>query len=90
MHLFSPSIRGGLKPPEANASRADDITPVFSQRAISDSFILFFLKNILFMYLTERDTARDGTQAGGVGKREAGLPQSREPNAGPDPRTLGS
>jgi len=46
----------------------------------------FFLK-ILFIYLTERDTAREGTQAGGVGEGEAGFPLSREPNAGLDPRT---
>jgi len=40
--------------------------------------------------LTERDTAREGTQAGGVGEGEAGFPPSREPDAGLDPRTLGS
>jgi len=33
---------------------------------------------------------REGTQAGGVGVGEAGFPQSREPNAGLDPRTPGS
>jgi len=47
----------------------------------------FFLK-ILFIYLTERDTARERTQAGGEG--EAGFPRSREPDAGLDPRALGS
>jgi len=36
--------------------------------------------------LTERDTAREGTQAGGEG--EAGFPGSREPDAGLDGRTL--
>jgi len=40
--------------------------------------------------LTERDTEREGTQARGVGEREAGFPWSREPDAGFDPRTLGS
>jgi len=30
--------------------------------------------------LTERDTAREGTQAGGVGEGEAGFPLSREPD----------
>jgi len=40
--------------------------------------------------LTGRDTAREGTQAEGVGEGEAGFPQSREPNVGLDPRTLGS
>jgi len=40
--------------------------------------------------LTERYTAREGTQAGGVGEGEAGFPLSREPDVGLDPRTLGS
>jgi len=40
--------------------------------------------------LTERDIVREGTQAGGVGEGEAGFPLSREPDAGLDPRTLGS
>jgi len=39
--------------------------------------------------LTERDTAREGTQAGGMGEGEAGFLRSREPDAGLDPRTLG-
>ena len=52
------------------------------------SFFVFF--KILFIYLTERETARAGTQAGGVGEGEAGFPPSREPDAGLDPRTLGS
>jgi len=46
---------------------------------------VFFL-----IYLTERDTQREGTQAGGVGEGEAGFLQSREPDAGLDPRTPGS
>jgi len=37
--------------------------------------------------LTERDTARAGTQAGGVGEGEAGFPRSGEPDVGLDPRT---
>jgi len=40
--------------------------------------------------LTERDTEREGTQAGGEGEGEAGLPPSREPDAELDPRTPGS
>jgi len=40
--------------------------------------------------LTERDTAREGTQAEGVEEGEAGSPPSREPDVGLDPRTLGS
>jgi len=51
--------------------------------------IFFFLK-ILFIYLTERDTAREGTQARGVGEGEAGFLQRREPDAGLDPRILRS
>jgi len=53
-----------------------------------------FLLKILFIYLTERDTAREGTQAGGVGEGEANSSLSREPDVvldvGLDPRTLGS
>jgi len=40
--------------------------------------------------LTEGDTAREGTQAGGVGEGEAGLLLSGEPDVGLDPGTLGS
>ncbi|XP_064451870.1 uncharacterized protein LOC129046581 isoform X2 [Mirounga angustirostris] len=36
------------------------------------------------------ETARAGIQAGGVGEGEAGLPLSREPNVGLNPRTPGS
>ncbi|XP_073758103.1 BCLAF1 and THRAP3 family member 3 isoform X5 [Callorhinus ursinus] len=38
----------------------------------------------------KRERERAGTQAGGVGEGEAGFPWSREPDAGLDPRTLGS
>uniref|UniRef100_A0A452SDD4 Uncharacterized protein n=1 Tax=Ursus americanus TaxID=9643 RepID=A0A452SDD4_URSAM len=34
--------------------------------------------------------AKGVSQTGGVGEREAGSPLSREPDAGLDPRTLGS
>ena len=44
----------------------------------------------MFTYLTERDTVREGAQAGAVGEGEAGFLLSREPDAGLDPRTLGS
>jgi len=40
--------------------------------------------------LTEREIVRAGTQAGGVGEGEADFLPSREPDAGLDPRTLGS
>jgi len=39
--------------------------------------------------LTERDTQREGTQAGGVGEGEAGFPPRREPDMGLDPSTPG-
>jgi len=39
--------------------------------------------------LTERDSER-GNTSGGVGEGEADSPLSREPDAGLNPRTLGS
>jgi len=62
--------------------------PRLNSKPPSSSFF-FFLK-ILFIYLTEREIARAGTQAGGVGEGEAGFLLSREPDVGLDPRTLGS
>ena len=55
-------------------------------------FSFLFLFKILFIHLTERqqETAREGTQARGVGEGEAGFPPNQEPDAGLDPRTLGS
>ena len=50
-------------------------------------FYFYFFK-IVFIYLTE--SARGGTQAGEMGEGEAVSQQSREPDAGLDPRTLGS
>ena len=44
----------------------------------------FFFKS-LCIDLTERDTAREGTQAGGVGEGDVGLPRSKEPDVGLDP-----
>ena len=35
-------------------------------------FLFIYLLSILFIYLTERETAREGAQAGGVGEEEAG------------------
>ena len=41
--------------------------------------------------MTERETASErGNTAGGVGEEEAGSQQSREPDVGLNPRTLGS
>jgi len=40
--------------------------------------------------LTERDTAREGTQAAGVREGEVGFPRSRESDVGLNHRTLGS
>ena len=51
------------------------------------SMELFFKK---FLYLTEKETVREGTQARGVGEGETGFLLSREPDAGLDSRTLGS
>ena len=45
-------------------------------------------KKILFIFLTERERERE--QARGAREGEADSPLSREPNAGLDPRTLGS
>ena len=47
----------------------------------------FFFKDFVYLFDRERYTARERTQAGGVGEGEAGFPQSREPDAGLDPRT---
>ena len=40
--------------------------------------------------MTEREAAREETQAGEVGEGEAGSLLSREPDSGLDPRTLRS
>ena len=54
---------------------------------LSQYIFLFFLK-ILFIYLTEGERHRErGTQAGGVGGREACFPRSREPDVGLNSRT---
>ena len=50
----------------------------------------YFILKILLIYLTERETAREGTQTRGVGEGEAGFPPSRELDVGLDPRALGS
>ena len=55
---------------------------------LSSSNWLSFFKD--FIYLAERDTAREGTEAGKVGVGEAGFLQSRELYAGLDPRTQGA
>ena len=55
----------------------------------TDKFFIYFFYVYIFFYLTETNTARKGTQAGG-GEGEAGSPLSREPDARLDPRTLGS
>ena len=59
------------------------------------NYFYFLKKNILFIYLfdrerereRERQPAREGTQAGGVGEEEAGSQRSREPDVGLNPRT---
>jgi len=52
--------------------------------------LAFILKIFIYLFDRERETAREGTQAGRVGEGEAGFLQSREPDAGLHPRTLGS
>jgi len=52
--------------------------------------VIFFLKDFIYLFDREREIARAGTQAGGVGEGEAGFPLSRDPNVGFDPRTPGS
>ena len=59
----------------------------FIQEIIAKSKLNFFKD---FIYLSERE--RDRAQAGGEAEAEgeAGSPLSKEPDAGLDPRTLGS
>ena len=53
--------------------------------------ICFFLfKNFIYLFDRERQPAREGTQAGGVGEGEAGSQRSRDPDVRFDPKTLGS
>jgi len=57
---------------------------------LAHSEVLFFFKDLI--YLTERVTERQGTQAGGVREGEADSQLSGEPdtNTRLDPGTLGS
>ena len=50
--------------------------------------LFFFLR--FYFFVGERDSQREGTQAGGAGEEEAGSQRSREPDAGLDSRTLES
>ena len=50
--------------------------------------IFFFFFKILFIYVTERQPAREGTQQGS-GRGRSRLP-AEEPDVGLDPRTPGS
>ena len=55
-------------------------------------FFYFFIFFKDFIYLLDRDKAREGipARAVGEGEGEAGFPLSREPDMGLDPGTLGS
>ena len=65
--------------------------PVFGKKPPHSSLLfIYFLKDFIYLFDRERDTAREGTQAGQVGEGEAGSPLSREPDAGLDPKTPGS
>ncbi|XP_077931717.1 gamma-aminobutyric acid receptor-associated protein-like 1 isoform X1 [Halichoerus grypus] len=59
-----------------------------------EDYFLYVAYSDESVYGKEKETAREGTQAGGVGEGEAGFPLSREPDegldAGLDPRTPGS
>ena len=48
----------------------------------------FFFKDFIYLFDRDRDSQREGTQAGGVGEEEAG--SEEEPDVGLDPTTLGS
>ena len=50
----------------------------------------YFFKDFIYLFGRERETATEGTQAGGEGEGEAGFPPSRGPDVGLNPRTLGS
>ena len=52
--------------------------------------LFFFFYDFTYLFEKERDTVREGTQAGGVGEGEAGFLPSREHDMGLDPRTVGS
>jgi len=54
------------------------------------NLFFFFFKDFIYLFDRERHTAREGTQAAGVGEGEAGFLRSREPDAELNPRTLGS
>ena len=42
----------------------------------------YFKEYFIYLFDRERMTAREGTQAGGVGEGEAGFPLGREPDVG--------
>ena len=48
-----------------------------------------FLKNVLFIHLTQRVRGSERTQAGGKAEEKVGSPLSKKLNAGLSPRTLG-
>ena len=74
--------------PRTLGSRPELKAEALTHWATQASEISFFLKKD-FMYLFDRDTAREGTQAGGVGEGEAGFPLSRELDVGLHPRRAG-
>jgi len=51
---------------------------------------LSFLRFYLFKREGERERAQKWGSSRGMGEREAGFPLNRDPDAGLDPRTLGS
>ena len=72
-------------------SEIKDILLIYFLTFNNESLALF-LKNILFVYLTARESMkeRERTQGAAEGEGEAGSSLSREPNVALNPRTLGS
>jgi len=52
--------------------------------------VFWFFCFLKILFIGQRQTQRERGRAGGVGEGEAGFPRRREPDAGLDPRTLGS
>ena len=56
--------------------------------ACGEGIWFLFLKDFIYLFDRESERAQAGREA--VGEGEAGPPLSREPDAGLNPRTLGS
>ncbi|XP_064439164.1 F-box and WD repeat domain containing protein 10B isoform X6 [Mirounga angustirostris] len=84
-----PPSQGKSKAPRRDGKKR--ASPVFKEASSIDGGQQSLeAKSLAGDTTNERHTVREGTPAGGVGGGEAGLPPSREPNTGLDPRTPGS